>query len=305
MALICILMAQGGLAAHGTRDIPLGPVSDSILKQQRDSLLIALNLKYLNGVNDHFTPFQLIPIIEDILELDPEQYNHWFYLGLEYIRIHEFYLAIDALNRAIELFPSNKHSALIQVYISLSFCYNMIEKHLKEKEVLDLAAEIDPNHPEVIGRYAICAHSRMLFHEAKGHLRRLKLLLRKEGLNEAEIAYRIGRLYLNTDILVAEEYFRVACYYDPDDIEKQGALAWVLIQNALRLNEGMSLMEEALEADPQNPVFLHQQGYGYYRKENYNQALVNLYTAKRLYQEYSFELDEHIRMVEEAIVSQR
>jgi tetratricopeptide (TPR) repeat protein len=305
IALLCLFLIPDRLTATCNPDEPRGPVSDSILKQQRDSMLMELNLRYLNGVNDHYTPYQLISIIEDLLELDPGQYNYWFNMGLEYIKIHKYYLAIDALNKAIELYPNREQSALIQAYISLSFCYNKIEKHQKEKEILDLAAAINPEHPGIIGRYVICAYSRMLFPEAEDHLHHLTLVLRKEGFNEAEIAYYIGRLYLNTDILVAEQYFRVACRYDPGDVEKRGALAWVLIQNALRLNEGMSLMEETLKEDPKNPVYIHQQGYGFYRKGDYDKALANLYNAKKLYQEYSYELDEHIRMVEEAIVSEQ
>ena len=305
MALLCVFLVPNGLATASSPGDPRGPVADSIPRQQLDSMLMELNLKYLNGVNDHFTPYQLIAIIEDLLELDPGQYNHWFNLGLEHIKIHKYYLAIDALNKAIELYPKQERSALIQAYISLSFCYNKIEKHQKEKEILDLAAAINPDHPGIIGRYVICAHSRMLFHEAEDHLLRLTLVLRKEGLNEAEIAYHIGKLYMNTDILVAEKYLRVACRYDPDNVEKRGALAWVLIQNALRLNEGMSLMGEALKEDPVNPVFIHQQGYGFYRKGEYDRALANLYSAKKLYQKFSYELDEHIRMVEEAIVSEQ
>lgn len=303
MIIMLISMVPATLSASTNETEPRGPVSDSILKQQRDSMLMELNLRYLNGVNEHSTPFQLIAIVKEILELDPAQYNHWFNLGREYIKVHQYYLAIDALNQALELYPPVEQSSLIQVYISLSFCYNKIEKHQKEKEILDIAAKINPDHRGIIGRYVICAHSRMLFHEAENHTARLILVLRNEGMNEAEIAYYLGRLYMNTDILVAEEHFRVAYRYDPDDIEKQGALAWVLIQNALRINEGMTLMEKAIEADPLNAIFLHQQGYGFFRKGEYESALNNLYTARELYQEYSFELDNHIRMVEDAIAS--
>ena len=82
-----------------------------------------------------------------------------------------------------------------------------------------------------------------------------------------------------------------------------GALAWVLIQNALKIDEGMALIEQANEADPNNAIFLHQQGYGYYVKGNYEDALFNLYNARDLYQQYRFELNSHIELVEEAIAS--
>ncbi len=191
-------------------ELNAGPVSDSILQQQRDSMLFKLNLQYLNGVNDSETPFELISIIEEILELDPTLHNHWFNLGLENIKIKEYDRALEALTAGLEL-------------------------------------------------------------------------------------------YLNTDYLVAENYFRVAYQYDPDNIEKLGALAWVLIQNALKIDEGMILIDQAIEADPTNAIFLHQQGYGYYMKGNYEDALFNLYNARDLYRQYSFELNSHIEMVEQAI----
>ena len=292
------------LAASNPNPNPADPVADSILKQQRDTMLFQLNLDFLNAVNDRKTPYEVITIIEEILEIDPQQHNQWFNLGIEFIKIHEYYKAIDALTQGLDVYPTEDKSTLCQVYISLSFCYNKIEKHQKEKEILDIASQLFPDHPGIIGRYVICAHSRMRFHEAEDHLEQLTLELRKEGFNEAEIAFHMGRLYLTTDILVAEKHFRVAYYYNPEDVEKQGALAWVLIQNALRIDEGMTLMREAIESDPDNAAFIHQLGYGFFVKGEYETALDNLYNARELYQEYSYELDNHIRMVEEALASQ-
>jgi tetratricopeptide (TPR) repeat protein len=266
-------------------------------------MLMELNLQFLNAVNEKRSPFEVISIIEEILVLDPNRYNHWFNLGIEYIKIHEYHRAIDALNQGLALYPPEDNSTLCQIYISLSFCFNRIEKHQKEKEILDQASLLFPEHPGIIGRYVICAHSRMLFHEAEEHLQHLTLILRKRGLNEAEIAYHLGRLYLNTDYMVAEKYFRVAYQYDPGDVEKQGALAWVLIQNALRIKEGMSLMQEAIAADPDNATFIHQLGYGYFVQGEYKTALENLYRARDLYGEYNFELDHHIEMVQNALLS--
>jgi tetratricopeptide (TPR) repeat protein len=279
------------------------PVSDSVMERHRDSILFRLNLDYLNGVNEHKTPFELIPIIEEILTLDPAQYNQWFNLGMEYIKIKEYYAAIDALNKGLDLYPSKKIYTLSQIYISLSFCYHKTERHQKEREILDMLYEDDRWDPGIVGRYLICAHYRMRFVEEEDYKNELVQLLRDRGLNESDVAYYMGRLYLNEDYLEAEKYFRIAYQYDPDNVEKMGALAWVLIQNSLRIDEGMALIEKAIEADPGNAVYIHQQGYGYYMKGRYEDALFNLYNARELYQEYSYELDNHIRMVEEAIAS--
>jgi hypothetical protein len=82
-----------------------------------------------------------------------------------------------------------------------------------------------------------------------------------------------------------------------------GALAWVLIRNALKIEEGMMLIEKALEADPGNAMLLHQQGYGFYIQGNYNAALFNLYSARELYQQFNFEINNHIEMVEDALAT--
>lgn len=300
-ALILLINPQASLYAASEPDP--GPVSDSILQQQRDSMLFKLNLQYLNGVNDNGTPFELISIIEEILELDPSLHNYWFNLGLEYIKIKEYDRALEALSEGLELYPSADNPTLAQIYISISFCYHETGRYQQEIVILDSCSKIFPNHPGIIGRYVISAHDRIRFTEAEAYENQLILILRSEGLNESDIAFYLGRLYLNSDYLIAEKHFRTAYQYDPDNIEKLGALAWVLIQNALKIDEGMALIQQAIEADPTNAIYLHQQGYGYYMKGNYEDALFNLYNARDLYQQYSFELNSHIELVEEAIAS--
>ena len=280
-----------------------GPVSDSILQQQRDSMIFQLNLQYLNRVNEYGTPYELIAIIEDILELDSSFHNHWFNLGLEYIKIKEYDRALEALNQGLALYPDKDNSTLVQIYISISFCHHQTNRYQQEIEILDSASRIFPDHAGITGRYVINSHARVRYTEADYYRNKLILLLRAEGYNESDIAFYLGRLYLNTDYLEAEKYFRTAYQYDPGNIEKLGALAWVLIQNALKIDEGMALMEKAIEADPTNAVYLHQQGYGYYKKGKYEDALSTLYTARDLYQQYSFELNNHIKLVETALAS--
>jgi len=278
-----------------------GPVVDSILQQQRDSMLYRLNLEYLNGVNDNRTPYELITIIEEILNIDPALYNQWFNLGIENIKIHEYYRAIDALNQGLDLYPSKQNPSLVQIYISLSFCYHQIHKHQNEREILDFISQINPDHPGIIGRYIICYHSRLRYSDAEYYQKQLISILQTRHVNESDVAFYLGRLYLNTDFLEAEKHFRIAFQYDPNNVEKLGALAWALIRNALKIDEGMALIEHAIEADPNNAIFIHQQGYGFYIKGNYEDALFNLYNARELYEQYSYELNNHIQMVVEAI----
>jgi tetratricopeptide (TPR) repeat protein len=198
---ICLTLLPSLSHASGLLPEASDPVSDSVMERHRDSILFRLNLDYLNGVNEHKTPFELIPIIEEILTLDPAQYNQWFNLGMEYIKIKEYYAAIDALNKGLDLYPSKKIYTLSQIYISLSFCYHKTERHQKEREILDMLYEDDRWDPGIVGRYLICAHYRMRFVEEEDYKNELVQLLRDRGLNESDVAYYMGRLYLNEDYL--------------------------------------------------------------------------------------------------------
>ena len=271
--------------------------------QETDSLLMELNLAYLDAVELRSDPHEIIPILEKMLMLDATRHNHWFNLGMENIRIHNYREAIYAFNRGLVNYPTEIHPALVRIYVNLSFCHNKLEQFQKEKELLLHASKLFPDNSSLLGRQVINAHSRIRYHEADRYLVELNLLLRQEGLNEAEIAFHLGKLYMTTDYLVAEGYLRTAYRYMPDNPEVKGALAWVLIQNSLRINEGMELMQEALLREPKNPTFNHKIGYGYFRKGDLETALDKLYYARELYSEYNFELDEHIGMVKDAMAA--
>lgn len=286
--------------------VPANPhVTDTIRDEIQDSLLFRLNLIYLNAVNDHKSPYEIIPVIESMLELDSSLYNLWFDLGMEQLKIQNYEKAIDAINRGLVIFPASNRHNLFAIYISLSYCYHKTNRHQKEKEILETAARIHPDHPDILGRYAICAHSRLRHTEAEYYIRKLVNALRKDGLSESDIAYHIGTLFMTTDYVEAEKYLRTASHYDPEDQEKKGALAWVLIRNALKIKEGMKLIAEALEADPGNAAFIHYQGYGYYLQGNYQKALENLRKASDLSLDYNFDLENHLKLVEKALTSEQ
>lgn len=298
--LVCVCFSSEIRASPVWQNLP-NLSSDSTMQYKRDSLIFQLNLQYLNRVNEHGTPYELIAILEEILKLDSTFHNHWFNLGLENIKIKEYDRALEALTQGLDQYPDKENSTLVQIYICISFCYHQTHRYQQELEVLNNASRIFPDHSGILGRYMINSHARVRYTEAEYYRNKLIPILRSEGTDDSDIAYCLGRLYLNTDYLEAENYYRKAYQYDPDNIEKLAALAWVLIQNALKIDEGMALIGKALESDPTNAVYLHQQGYGYYMKGNYAKARANLYMARDLYQHYSFELNSHIALVEKAI----
>ena len=108
---VTLFLSSGSCLLAASEPNP-GPVSDSILQQQRDSILFKLNMQYLNGVNDNRTPFELISLIEEILEMDPTLHNHWFNLGLENIKIKEYDRALEALTKGLELYPTYDNPTL-------------------------------------------------------------------------------------------------------------------------------------------------------------------------------------------------
>ena len=178
MMLLLCLVSGFQVQAMPVWDPAPGALSDSLSEQERDSLIFRLNLQYLNRVNEHGTPYELISIIENILKLDSSFHNHWFNLGLENIKIKEYDRALEALNRGLELYPDKDNASLVQIYISISFCYHQTQRYQQEIVVLDSASQLFPDHAGITGRYMINSHARVRYTEADYYRNKLILILR-------------------------------------------------------------------------------------------------------------------------------
>jgi len=81
-------------------------------------------------------------------------------------------------------------------------------------------------------------------------------------------------------------------------------LAWFLINNDIDVNEGVDLVEQALELDPENPYYLDTKGWGLYKQGMYDEALQNLNDSWDFRSAYEHEVYQHIQAAEKALIEQ-
>jgi len=99
----------------------------------------------------------------------------------------------------------------------------------------------------------------------------------------------LGEIYLEANVLdSAIRYHRLTLANDPANHYKKYLLAWILIDNDIKLDEGMSLIDSALKIEPENYLYLDAKGWGLFKQGNYSEAyeLINTAWKKRTFYEH-------------------
>jgi Tfp pilus assembly protein PilF len=71
----------------------------------------------------------------------------------------------------------------------------------------------------------------------------------------------------------AEEYYRSALSLQPENPNIMNFLAWLLIDKEININEGLELIDKALELSPDDWYILDTKGWGLYKQGKYQEAL--------------------------------
>jgi len=285
----------------------LDPVHDyprpgtGIVFQDSIPLLSQLTTDYFQAINSRKSPQEIIGIIKQILRHDPGSSTFWFYLGEQHKLLIDFNPAIEAFQKSLDLYSGSSAKPMIQLYDYMGYCYHMLGYYKQEMRVYEEGGVHYPGNPILTGRQAICYYALGKIRDANSYLSQYKSYWYDRGMSEADILHNIGILFLDTDDLKAERYFRAALGPDPDDIEKQASLARVLISLGVRMEEAMNILGKALELEPDNPTILHLYGWGYFRLEEYTLARDYLAQAESLYPEYNHNLRLHLDKTNEIL----
>ena len=298
---ILIVENLTGIEQDGTYDIREKTEFIPGLLSQDTITLTELTTEYFKVVSTSKDPYEIIGIIKEILKLDPGSGTFWFYLGVQYRLLYEFNAAIEAFRESLNLSAETSDRPIIQVYDYLGNCYHMTGFYKQELQVYESGRVHYPEHPMLIGRQAICYYSLGKIRDADRLLTEYQAYWENQGRSEADILHNIGKLFLDTDNLKAERYFRSALKIDPDHIEKQSSLARVLITMGVRMEEAMDILEAAIEVDSGNPILLHMYGWGYFRMEEYSLAQEYLAEAEKLYNDYNHNLKIHLDKTKEIL----
>ena len=277
-----------------------------ITKRDELPLLGQLMLDHINAYY-YETPNEQIRYINQILEIDELNTDYWYMLGSAYRKLDQHENTLINFEKALDIHKKwgipYRNSIL---YCWLGDSYHQINEHKKEDDVYELGLTVFPEHPVIINYQATCALSRGDMEKANHLIAKYKSI-RKNNYNwsESRILSATGYIYSDANLFdEAEIHFSQALTLDPQNPARINDLAWFLIDNDIRVDEGVDLIEKALELEPDNWYYLDTKGWGLYKQGKIEEALKLLQDAWDIRPVYDHEGYQHIQDVEKARASQ-
>ena len=221
------------------------------------------------------TPIEVIKYHRQQLEIDDQNTMALYHIGLSYIQLEQYDKAIPELEKALEIADKWDSQVLWSYnYTALGGAYHKTGQFSKEQRLYKKAEKVFPDDIPIIRRQAILALVRGKTKQAEEYLSKYESIIRNLGASEASIQSGLGNIFTEAGKLEkAEEHYRNSLVLEPQSPIRMNNLAYLLIEKDLNLDEGMELVEKALELRPDNSYFLHTKGLGLYKLGNYPDAL--------------------------------
>jgi len=195
----------------------------------------------------------------------------------------------------------------LDFYIYFSNACHSAGKSDKETRVLETGLKLFPDDIELIWRQARLAFSRGNTKRAKGLINKYEYLCRRSAVSEATIKVAIGSLYEKTDSLDrAEKYYRQALALEPENVYILNNLAFLLIDEGRNINEGLELINKALEINPDDYNLLDTKGWGLFKQGKLEEALHILEKSWDLSPSYAYhDIYLHLEEAKKAVAGQK
>jgi Tfp pilus assembly protein PilF len=131
-------------------------------------------------------------------------------------------------------------------------------------------------------------------------------MLKVNSVSEADIKTIMADIYSEAGILnKAEECHRDALSLEPQNPVKMNNLAYFLIDKDRNINEGLELVDRALEISPNNYNCLHTKGWQLYKQGKDKESLEFLEKSDSLKPVYKHELFLHLEAAKKAVANQK
>ena len=242
---------------------------------KRDQLPIQLKTKLEQCYAYCFeTPFEEIICLKQLQEFDDQEPRNYYNLGEAYIRINQYDEAIPEFEKALEIYNKWGSKPLwAPNYTMLGLAYHKTGQYKKEQKLYRQAERDFPDDNDLVYRQAVLSFYEGDEVAASRYIEKLKTILKENSSSEPSIITNLAMIYSEAGILdLAEQYFRQALSMEPEKPVRLNNLAWFFINNDRNINEGLDLVEKALELTPDNYIFLHTKGWGLYKQGKYQEA---------------------------------
>ena len=253
------------------------------------------------------TPNEEIKHLKDILTIDDQNTVTYYLLGLAYYELLQYDKAIPEFEKSLEIFKKRGIKPMwVYSYTILGSSYHKSGDFGKEKKLYKKAERDFPDDHILIYYQAVLALSSGKIKDANAYIEKYRSILIDNSASEAVLASSVGEIYRNAGIMdKAEEYYRQALSLEPQNPVRLNALAWLLIDKDMNIDEGMVLIDKALESAPEDYLYIDTKGWGLYKQGKYTEALDLLQKAWGLKPVYVHKVYLHLEAVKKAVAGQK
>ena len=237
---------------------------------------------------------------------------YWYDIGITYLSNFEMWDKAINMFEKIEAISSEwgDNWKFKEYYAYYGYACHQLGKHEKEANIYKTGLELFPEYRDLIWGQALCAIGAGDTSKTTQLTNKLIEILTSLGNSSSDIESSLGYLYEQANLLDnAEEHRRAALKLDPNNNRRMNSLAAFLINYDKDINEGMNLINTALEINHKDSDFLYvllwTKGNGYYKQGKYEEALDLLQQVKDNDISINPRLDKDIQKIKDSISQQK
>jgi tetratricopeptide (TPR) repeat protein len=279
--------------------------------ERRDQLPIFVRT-YANILNAYYneTPYEIIKYQRRLLEIDDQLPDSYADIGYFYTLLHQYDKAIPEYKKTFEIYEKwDTKPQWIYYYLHLGNAYHNTGQYRKEKQLYKKAEKDFPDDDLLINRQAILSLTLGDTVVANRYIRNYISLHKERSSSEATMANNLAIMYEEAGIPdKAEAYYREAYSLDTNNPTRMNSLAYFLIDKDRNINEGLEVINKALELSPDDYSFIETKGWGFFKQGKYQEALDLLQKSWDLRRKdaiYNYDAYLHLEAAKKAVASQK
>jgi tetratricopeptide (TPR) repeat protein len=246
------------------------------------------------------TPNEELKYLKQLKEFDSEIPIFYYYSGIAYNKIYEYKKAIPEFEKALLIYQkSNLKPVWAPIYNALGYAYHQSGLNKKEAKLYRKSEKYFPDDPTLISRKAVLAFSESDTVKAEKYIKDYIRIARNSLIPESDIETGLAEICMEAGrVIMAENYYRQALLAESESAQKMSDLAWFLIDTGKDINEGLTLINKALELRSNDYLYLDCKGWGLYKLGEYEEALKSIKESWDLRPVYNNRIFLHKQTVE-------
>ena len=252
-----------------------------------------------------------INYLKQLQQIDDQNANIYYMLGLTYYLQEQYDKAIPELERFYELDRKlgKEFLKINSNYVLLGQAYHKTGQYKKEKKLYKTAEKYITNDPIIIRNQVILSLAEKDTVKANRYIENYISGLKKYSYSEANIASGLGDIYFEAGIMdKAEEYYHKVISLEPDNPVLLNNFARFLRDVKRNTDEFTGIIDKAVELAPNKYDYynyLDTKGWGLYKLGNYQEALDILQQTWDSAQFKMYFIKSHLEEVKKMVASRK